>query len=280
MDDMAGYVSDDDLAIEPLADLGWEVDTTSWRDKSVDWNDFELVVLRTTWDYQRSPAEFLEVLQAIEHSTARLENSLDTVKWNLDKRYLRDVESRGVRIVPTIWDGVYEERSFYRWMADLGTDELIIKPTVSATAEHTHCLTEFDAELVPVFAERSFLVQPFMPSVVEEGEYSLFYFAGKYSHTILKSPKPDDFRVQEEHGGIITAVEPGDRLKATATAILGQIEPTPLYSRVDLVRDAIDDFVLMELELIEPALYLRMDAESPQRLAVAIDDLMKAANAI
>ena len=274
MDDMGHYVADDDLAIAPLGDLGWEVSTISWRDADIDWNKFEIVVIRTPWDYQRSPNEFLTVLERIDSSNARLENPLDVVKWNLDKRYLIDLESRGLQIVPTIWDGIYDQHSFFRWMGDLGCDELIIKPTVSATAEHTYRLTEFDASLVEVFADRSFMVQPFMANIVAEGEYSLFYFNGEYSHTILKSPKAEDFRVQEEHGGLITAFEPDQKLRDAGTRAFGMIEPSPLYSRVDLVRNDEGEFVLIELEMIEPALYLRMDADAPQQFASAINDLM------
>lgn len=274
MDDMGHYVADDDLAIAPLDDLGWEVSTISWRDTDVDWNEFAIVVIRTPWDYQRSPNEFLTVLERIDSSNARLENPLDVVKWNLDKRYLIDLESRGLQIVPTIWDGVYDQRVFYRWMADLGCDELIIKPTVSATAEHTYRLTEFDASLVDVFADRSFMVQPFLESIVTEGEYSLFYFNGEYSHTILKSPKAEDFRVQEEHGGLITAFKPDQTLRDAGRRAFEMIKPSPLYARVDLVRNDESEFALIELELIEPALYLRMDPEAPARFAKAIDVLM------
>lgn len=271
MDSLDGYVADDDLAFGPLSDLGWKVSTVSWHDKTVDWNIFDIVVIRTTWDYQRMPDAFIEVLEKIELSTARLENSIDIVKWNLDKRYLRELEGKGLRIVPTIWDGIYDKQSFYRWTADLGTDELIVKPTVSATAAHTYRLSEFDADLVEVFATRPFMVQPFLSNIVTEGEYSLFYFGGEYSHAILKSPKSEDFRVQEEHGGIITAIEPDAKLRVAADKAFEVIRPLPLYARVDLVRDADDEFALMELELIEPALYLRMDAQAPQRFANAID---------
>ena len=277
MDSLDGYVFDDDLAIKPLNDLGWEVSTVSWRDMTVDWNSFEIVVIRTTWDYQRTPDAFLEVLKRIESSTARLENSPDVVKWNLDKSYLRELEENGLRIVPTIWDGVYDQRSFYRWMADFGTDELIVKPNVSATAEYTYRLTEFDPSLVEVFAERPFMVQSFLTNIVDEGEYSLFYLGGKYSHTILKTPKDEDFRVQEEHGGVITAVEPSEKLREAASKAFAMIKmtgPSPLYARVDLVRDEDDEFALIELELIEPALYLRMDADAPRRFAAAINNLM------
>lgn len=275
MDTLDGYTNDDELAIGPLGDLGWDVETVSWRDETVDWNDFEIVVIRSTWDYQSEPAAFLGVLQKIESSTALLENSLDIVNWNLDKRYLRDLNEKGVKIVPTIWDGVYDEVSFRRWLEEAGSAEIIIKPTISATAQHTYRLRAFEPRLVPIFSYRPFLVQPFLNSIVNEGEYSLFYFGGEYSHTILKAPKPADFRVQEEHGGIITAVEPTPELLDAGRRVFDTISPVPLYARVDLVHDSAGDLAVMELELIEPALYLRMDADSPRRVALAIDQRMK-----
>jgi glutathione synthase/RimK-type ligase-like ATP-grasp enzyme len=276
MDSLDGYVSDDQLAVGPLAQLGWDVRTISWRDPSVDWNDFDLVVIRTTWDYQHDAAAFLDVLETIESGTARLENPLSVVKWNLDKRYLRELAKAGAPVVPTIWDAAYTRTSFDGWLDDLACDELIVKPTVSATAEHTYRLRSFEPGLTDVFSDRPFMVQPFVPAIVTEGEYSLFYFNGDYSHTILKTPKPADFRVQEEHGGIITAVSPGDELLKAGAGVFEMIAPVPLYARVDLVRDAGGGFLLMELELIEPALYLRMDPLAPARFAMAIDDLMKA----
>ncbi len=270
MDDLAGYVSDDELAISALSELGWDVSTISWRDTTVDWNDFEAVVIRTPWDYQDAPDDFLEVLRRIELSSARLENGLSIVERNLDKKYLRELESQGIRIVPTIWGKTdVSAESFASWQTDLESDELIIKPTISATAKDTFRLLEYAEDLTAVFKDRSFMVQPFLSSIVEEGEFSLFYFDGVYSHTILKTPKTGDFRVQDEHGGLIRAVEPEDQMLKTALSINDFIEPQPLYSRIDLVRCSDGGFALMELELIEPALYFRMDAKSPGRFARA-----------
>lgn len=280
MDSLDGYVSDDELAIAPLCDLGWEVETVSWRDNAANWNDFDIVVIRTTWDYQSEPAAFLNILEKIEASDARLENPLDVVEWNLDKRYLRELSKKGVNIVPTIWDGQYDEEAFGKWRDEFATDDLIIKPTVSATAEHTYRMGKFDPLLTDGFRTRPFMVQPFLQSIVTEGEYSLFYMGSEYSHTILKSPKAADFRVQEEHGGLITAVRPTDQMLDAGREIFDMIRPTPLYARVDLVRDEAGRFALMELELIEPALYLRMDAEAPQRFAAAINNCINKRNGI
>lgn len=269
MDDLGGYVADDDLAVGPLAELGWEVETLSWRQTDRSWSDFECVVIRTTWDYQKTPNEFLAVLAEIGSRT-RLENPLDIVRWNLDKRYLRDMEKRGCRIVPTIWDAAYSAGEFGRWLAELNTNEIIIKPTVSATAGHTYRLTAYDPSLEAVFANRPFLVQPFMPNIIAEGEYSLFYFNGELSHAINKMPKPADFRVQEEHGGIIAEIHPDADLLVAGRETVSTIGRDLLYTRVDFVRDGEGGFSLMELELIEPALYLRMNSGASKRFAEAI----------
>jgi hypothetical protein len=272
MDSLDGYVADDELAVKPLRRLGWEVETVSWRDPHVDWDRFDAVIIRTPWDYQDDPEAFLDVLWKIEDSCARLENPLQIVEWNLDKSYLRELGNLGIPIVPTLWSSeTLTERAFDEFRTKLDSNELIIKPTVSATAQDTFRLSELIPELECVFHGRSYMVQPFIDSIAIEGEYSLFYFNGEYSHTILKTPRPGDFRVQEEHGGIITAVAPDPSLMAAADKINSSVLPVPLYARVDLVRGADGGLLLMELELIEPALYFRMDEESPERFAQAFD---------
>ncbi len=269
MDDLGSYVADDDLAIGPLRDLGVVVETVSWRQKARPWSDFEMVVIRTPWDYHSSPMEFLAVLEVIESQTS-LQNPLEVVRWNLDKRYLGEMEKRGTQIVPTIWDAAYDAESFIGWQNEFGVDEIIVKPAISATAEHTYRLKQYDASLESVFASRDFLVQPFMPQIVEDGEFSLFYFNGVYSHAINKSPTLNDFRVQEEHGGIITEIEPDVWLMAAGSKTISAIDCDLLYARVDFVRDGDGAPRLMELELIEPALYLRMNGGAPQRFAEAV----------
>ncbi len=276
MDSLAGYVSDDELAREPLRELGWNVETISWRDKTIDWNDFEAVIIRTPWDYQREPEAFLEVLRRIDESRARLENPLKIVEWNLSKLYLRDLENEGIKIVPTVWSNEkLDEKLFQSWLEHFGTNEVVIKPIVSATAEFTYRLQNFNPELTEIFSERKYMIQPFMPNITSEGEFSLFYFGGEYSHTILKTPKRNDFRVQEEHGGIIQAAAPEEKLLDAAQKVFEFIEPLPLYARIDFVRDAGGEFALMELELIEPALYFRMDKDAPKRFARVFNDWMK-----
>jgi glutathione synthase/RimK-type ligase-like ATP-grasp enzyme len=119
------------------------------------------------------------------------------------------------------------------------------------------------------------MVQPFMPRILDEGEYSLFYFNGEYSHAILKVPAAGEFRSQEERGAEIRSVTPESLLRSRVEQAMATLHPAPLYARIDLVRDAMDDFRVMELELIEPSMYLRTEAGAPARFAQAIDDWVK-----
>lgn len=279
MDSLEDFVCYDHLLNEPLARRGWQVREISWRAEQVDWNQFEAVIIRSPWDYQQDPNAFFKTLEDINRSSARLENKLELVEWNIDKTYLRDLEQQGIEIVPSLWRAKFDRQEWELFFEELGTDEIIIKPTISAGADDTYRLTREDKadyaeKLTAIFADRPFIVQPFMPNILSEGEFSLFYFGDSYSHTILKTPKKDDFRVQEEHGGRLQLVEPEKKLLATGQEILELIHPDPLYTRIDLVRTAQNTFALMELELIEPSLYFNMDPESPERFARVFDEWM------
>ena len=280
MDSLEGYVSYDHLAMEALRKLGWQVEEVSWRKKHVDWNQYDIVLIRTTWDYQQAPEAFLSVLEEIEHSSARLENSLELVRWNLNKLYLKELADKGVFIVPTLWHQTFTKENFRQWAAAFPGKEMIVKPLVSANADFTYRLpadssTELLAELETVFANRPFMVQPFMLSVISEGEFSVFFFGENYSHTVLKRPKEADFRVQEEHGGIIRAIEPTPALLETARQVLQHIRPQPLYARIDLVKNEKNQFALMEVELIEPSLYFSYCPSSPGLFARTVHDWMQ-----
>jgi len=310
LDDPTGFVIDDALAIAPLADLGWQVSELSWRQTEVPWNGFDAIIIRSTWDYQAHSDEFLRVLEAIDRGPARLANSLPLVRWNLSKLYLKELDKNGVPIVPTLWDDAVEAADFAKWFEELGAPELVIKPVVGANGDFAYRVNVDDdhlrlAEIAEHHDGEMFMVQPFMHSVISEGEFSLFFFNEQYSHAILKTPAQGEFRSQEERGSSLAAIKPSDRLLHRAHQAMDEVmgrgegaAPTkvserrdagvgaaprresasqgvatpPLYARVDLVRDAHDDFRIMEVELIEPALYLRMDPGAPGRFARAIDE--------
>ena len=280
MSDMSDFVSDADMSFAPMADLGWEVQMVPWREPDVDWDNYDIVYICTPWDYQNDVAGFIEVLERIEHSSARLVNNLDLVHWNLEKNYLRDLEERGAAIVPSLFCDHFDEADIPSWFEAHRSETIVVKPLVGANSDHIVVLTrpltsELLEELRETYAARPFFVQPFLDRVLTEGEYSTFFFGGEYSHAILKKPEQGDFRTQEEHGAEILSVQaPGD-LVATAHGVVALVEPRPAYVRADFVRDDAGRFLLMELELIEPSLYFRADPESAARFAEA---LVSAAN--
>jgi hypothetical protein len=276
MDDMSAFVSDAELSLPAMHALGWNVEFVSWRAPNPDWNRYELVYICTPWDYQDDPGAYLDVLRDISRSTALLVNPVATVRWNLDKRYLAELESKGVRTVPSLWYDAWSDSIPAQAMQTFSTDKVVVKPQVGANADRIYVLTagnlaQLEEELVSQYRDRPLFVQPFMAAVADEGEYSAFYFGGEYSHAILKVPRPGDFRSQEEHGADIRPAPRDGALCAAAEAALATIEPMPVYARADYVRDSDGRFLLMELELNEPALYFRTDSGSPARFAEALD---------
>jgi len=275
LDERGDFVIDDEHAIEPLARLGWRVATLSWRQAEIPWSDFDAVVIRSTWDYWNDVPAFLDTLARI-HRQAPLANPLDLVHWNLAKTYLRDLEGKGVGIVPTLWLDDLLPTALAGHAERLGGDELVVKPVVGANGEDAFRLTPGDdperlQAIAGRFRGRPCMLQPFLHAVREEGEYSLFFFSGEYSHAILKVPAAEEFRSQEERGAEIHPVQPQADLLARGRQALAAVTPPPLYARVDLVRNAAGEFEVMELELIEPSLYLRTDPGAPERFARAVD---------
>ncbi len=275
------YVIDDEHAYAPMAELGWQVEPVVWDEPEIDWDAYELVVIRSPWDYQLKPAEFLQVLAKIEASSARLENPAAIVEWNLQKTYLNDLQERGVEIVPTHFAPRLKKGELATLFDTIEADEIVLKPQVGATAMGAYRLSLQDLErmqkeIEAYYANTALMAQPFLNAIASEGEYSLFYFSGEYSHAILKTPKAQDFRSQEEHGADIQPVIANDPLREAGKKAIDSIGESLLYARADFVR-ANDGagFQLMELELIEPALYFRTDPDSAMRFARAADALMR-----
>ena len=275
LDEVGDYVIDDEHAIAPLTRLGWQVSTVSWRQTEIPWKDFDAVIIRSTFDYCNDVPTFLSTLERINRETL-LANRLELVRWNLAKTYMRDLQQKGIGIVPTLWANSLEVDFSRHYQNKFGVDEIVVKPVVGANGEDAFRVSEGDkaerlGRIAARFRDRDCMIQPFMPNIINEGEYSLFFFGRQYSHAILKSPAESEFRSQEDHGAEIQSVKPQEKLLLRARQVMDTLSPSPLYARVDFIRDAEDDFLVMELELIEPSLYLRTDSQAPGRFAAAID---------
>ena len=276
MDSTDGWTIDADLGFAPMEELGWQVEAIPWRSAARDWNDYDAVYIGVPWDYPEDPAHFISLLESIDRSPALLVNDLALVRWGIEKTYLRDLESRGAEIVPSMWYEDMQPELLADAFAGFACEQIIVKPVISTNATHTYLLDrqsaeELGSELRERFSERPFVVQPFIENILVEGEFSLFYFNCQFSHAIQKIPKPADFRVQEEYGADISPIDPEPGLLAAGDKVMQLVEPMPVYARADFVRGPNGRFLVMELELIEPSMYLRMNAEAPGRFAAAFN---------
>jgi hypothetical protein len=265
--------ADDRLLLAPLRDRGIHAEPAVWDEPSVAWPSYDAIVLRSTWDYHLKPEKFVRWIDSLARATAQTWNSPTLVRWNANKTYLGDLDSRAVAIVPTIWPEAGDHTTLREKLQGLGWTKAVVKPRISATAYRTQLITVENADSVqPLFdelrASPGVMVQKFMKSIVSEGEWSLMFFDGMFSHATLKTPASGDFRVQNDFGGSDRLADPPAHVLQSATRILQAVEPT-LYARVDgVVED--NQFHLMELELIEPMLFLCSHPAAPTKFAEAI----------
>ena len=223
-----------------------------WSDPG-DLTDFSLILPLLAWGYQREPARWYGLIDAWKGLP--FANSLDTLRWNTNKSYLLDLEASGIAIVPTLVAPSLGAADLEVARTMFDSSLLVVKPAISGGAEGTYRLSPADSRPGDV-AGAEMLIQPLVPTIADEGEYSLFYFGARFSHAILKRPAAGDFRVQEQFGGKEAMIEPPAAAFSLAEATLAVVLGPLLYARIDMIRDTTGTFRLMELELIEPALYL------------------------
>ena len=232
------------------------LEPTIWY-KHLDYSEFDSVIIGPVWDYLEQKDKFLKKLNEISELVP-LFNPVDVIKWNINKTYLRTLEHNDVPIVATLYADHASCQNVSIAFDHFKTHKIIIKPCIGAGAWRQACLEKADVlpkpDRLPMGA---CMMQPFMPSIVEEGEYSFLFFGGIFSHAILKRPKPGDYRVQYTYGGTECVYRPNQEEISFCKHILtvtnhilkcGDL----LYARIDLVRNLDGRFALMEIELIEP----------------------------
>lgn len=265
---------DDVLVADALEDLNVRTDAVCWDDETVDWRQYGAIVIRSTWDYHLRLAEFRAWIDRMAALGAPLWNPPDVLRWNTDKRYLLSLGTADLHPPPT----VVLDRGSVVGLADFlrarGWDEVVMKPTVSADGFSTERTTlagaAGDQPLLDAMLTRSdVLMQPLVPQVRTQGELSLMFFGGAFSHAVSKRPTGGEFRVQERLGGIISLIDIAPSIIERAETLLKAAAPRSLYARVDVVETP-DRLVLMEVELVEPSLFLEHAPESPDAFARAI----------
>jgi glutathione synthase/RimK-type ligase-like ATP-grasp enzyme len=262
---------DDALLCKTLRERGCEAESVVWDERGVEWAKFDLCLVRSTWDYHDKYEEFLAWTRRVESASA-LHNPAALIAWNSDKTYLQQLAEDGVPTVPTLWVERGSGVDLKQALAERGWEEAVVKPVVDLGAKNLHRVRAEDAQeaLAAVLARQDAMVQPFLPTLESEGELSLIYIEGRFSHAVRKHPAKGDFRVQSIWGGTTTAADAEPQHVELAQRGLAQLSEPPLYARIDLVSDLNGNPALIELELIEPNLYLSTNGAAPKRLANAV----------
>lgn len=282
--DYARYHEDDLPLIDALASRGVRCTPAVWDDAGFDWTRPAALLVRTPWDYYRRWDEFARFLDRIESLRLHVINPVPTLRWNADKHYLLELAAAGLPVVPTRWVARGDDEALAAAVRAFGADQVVVKPAVSGSAWRTWRfapdeLARRAGEIAPALAAGAMLVQPYLPAIAREGEWSLLFFGGRYSHAILKRPAAGDFRVQERHGGTFEALEPDAAIVAAAARVVEALpalgHPGCLYARVDGVLGT-RGFELMELEVLEPQLFLTGRPEAAARFAEVLVAALRA----
>ncbi len=264
-----------------LARAGVDAVPVVWSDGLAALEGFDLAVFRSTWDYFTSERaqEFADWMASLARTDLPVLNPLSLVKWNLDKAYLMELEQRGVRIVPTRHFKGGPDLSIGGLMDEMGWSRAVIKPTVSGGAYRTYLVDRetaaaHDAEANALRQGSGLLVQPYFSEIETEGEWSFVFFENTFSHALIKKPATGEFRVQPQYGGGVIPVAPSPRLLAAAQGVLDALPEPAHYARIDgVVRGG--ELYLMEVEVIEPYLYLASATGAAQRF---VDGIVRAAH--
>lgn len=265
---------EDNLLKSALEKLNLNVVRIDWADSEFDWNSTRCAVFRTTWDYFDRFAEFDAWLSRVKDKTMFI-NSIPQVRWNMDKKYLRDLAEKGIRTVTTKFIERGTTTSLHELFLEMDSEDVVLKPTIAGAARHTYKLSienvdEHEAVFRKLIAEEDMMLQPYQYSITTKGEISLMVIGGEYAHAILKKAKSGDFRVQDDFGGTVHPYDPGYLEMEFAEKVVKACDPMPAYARVDIMWDNSGDFVLTELELIEPELWFRENMSAAKKLARVI----------
>ena len=265
---------DDQLLHKALLNRGIDAQPAIWDKPDIDWANAPLTVIRSTWDYVPKRDKFVQWAFDTSKQTCLL-NPAQIVLWNTDKTYLAEFAKSNIPAVPSIWLAAGQKVSLKELMVTRCWPQLVIKPVVGASGVDTMRVTTDTLDEGQVFLEnlareQAVMIQPYFESVETEGESSLIFIAGEFTHAIRKVPRQGDFKSQEEYGGALTLYNPTPHEIAIAQSIMNTLAESALYGRVDFIKDDNDVPCLSELELVEPSLYLRFSDHALNALADAI----------
>lgn len=251
---------------------GATVEPVVWT-QAGDLREYDLILPLVVWGYHLRYGAWLSFLDRAERGGLPLANPPSLLRWNSDKAYLADLGGKGISSVPTVEAPHLSEEDLVAAAERFGTEELVVKPPVSASATGTHRI-RLGEEIPAPERGRRMMIQPFL-STISDGEYSLILFDGVPSHTLVKRPKPGDFRTQEHLGGTVEACDTPPGAVQLAQAALAAAPAPATYARVDMIRDSAGELRIMELELIEPSLWLNVAPHGEESFARAVFGAVK-----
>jgi glutathione synthase/RimK-type ligase-like ATP-grasp enzyme len=274
---LINVANEDDTLLDFLKSQGYVITKEIWNDEEVKWEEYDLVILKSPWDYFDLIEDFYNWLTKLENKSVRLLNPINIIKWNADKHYLQEIEKAGLKVTPSIFIAKGNPINLVSYFELFKTNQLIIKPCVSGGSKNTFKVTATNVdEIITILAEliknEDFIVQPFLKEIEEQGEWSFLFFNGKFSHAVLKKAKKGDFRVQATFGGTVYHQTAPSNYLNSAQLYVNQFAKDCLYARVDgtIING---EFYLMELELIEPFLFLADHKDSLTNYHTALKQL-------
>ncbi|MFS2316459.1 ATP-grasp domain-containing protein [Maricaulis sp. D1M11] len=262
-------------ALKPAcAKFGLQLEARIWDSPDFDPALYDAVMVGTVWDYMEKPDAFSALLARCDQASLLL-NPLSTLTWNMRKTYLKDLADRGAPMIPTVWADHATAETIEAAFDTLGAEDIVIKPVLGAGAWRQARVKRGDHLPEPdALPPAECMIQPFLPAVAEEGEYTFLFFNRSFSHCALKRPAAGDYRVQSEFGGSESVYQPSEDELALARSVLDHVEGDLLYARVDMLRGLDGKLALIELELIEPYLYPEQGANMGNVFAQALMNLI------
>ena len=258
-----------DILRRGFAPHGLTLTPVRWIDP-IDWTRFGAVLVNSAWDYQDRHEDFLATLDRIAALGVPVFNDPGAVRWNIRKTYLRELESRVVPVIPTLWPEAPTRDDIVHAMSVFGIEDVVLKRQVGGGARAQVRYTKANMPAAGSIMDRPGMIQPFIASIATEGEYSFLFVDGEFSHALVKRAKSGDYRIQEAYGGTSQAIDPTPSDRAAAQAVLAALATPPLYARVDMVRGQAGELLLMELEVIEPFLFPKDGPHIGEMLGAAL----------
>jgi glutathione synthase/RimK-type ligase-like ATP-grasp enzyme len=258
--DKPDFAPDDQYLVQYLQKKNITIAPVVWDDPEADWLAWDAVIIRSTWDYYKRPVEFSAWLKRIEGSGCKIFNPTSVMRWNMNKKYFIRFSEEGILLPSFEFLSQNTSVQLNQLMNKKQWKKAVVKPAISAGSFNTWVTTSESAvadqpTISSQITNGDIIVQKFMDEILTDGEISLLFFNKEFSHAVRKNAKPGDFRIQTQFGGTVTPITPDAKVLRQATDIVGRIKEPLLYARVDGIESQ-GNFYLMELELIEPVLYV------------------------